>query len=116
MAFSTRVAPAVLKAIRNPVICANVARKARRGKFSRDIFLPFNIDIGGWPFDCLYQYDTFPNARDGMDGGDDDQWLLLVIYRLRKGSSITFHFFSFYIYSGNINLEIYKNEKIVNRR
>ena len=61
------------------------------------------------------EYDTFPNARDGMDGGDDDQWLLLVIYRLRKGSSITFHFFSFYIYSGNINLEIYKNEKIVNR-
>ena len=47
MAFSTRVAPAVLKAIRNPVICANVARKARRGKFSRDIFLPVNIDIGG---------------------------------------------------------------------
>ena len=62
------------------------------------------------------EYDTFPNVRDGMDGGDDDQWLLLVIYRLRKGSSITFHFFSFYIYSGNINLEIYKNEKIVNRR
>ena len=61
------------------------------------------------------EYDTFPNAPDGMDGGDDDQWLLLVIYQLRKGSSITFHFFSFYIYSGNINLEIYKNEKIVNR-
>ena len=45
MAFSTRVLPAVLKTIRNPVICANVARKARRGKFSKDIFLPFNIDV-----------------------------------------------------------------------
>ena len=66
MAFSTRVAPAVLKAIRNPVICANVARKARRGKFSRDIFLPFNIDIGGWPFDCLYQWNTTRFPMHGM--------------------------------------------------
>ena len=68
MAFSARVAPAVLKAIRNPVICANVARKARRGKFSRDIFLPFNNDIVGRPFDCLYQWNTRRFPMFGMAG------------------------------------------------
>ena len=77
MAFSTRVAPAVLKAIRNPVICANVARKARRGKLSKDIFLPFNIDsynlrMTFW----LYQWNTRRFQR--MHGYGRRWWLLVT--------------------------------------
>ena len=58
------------------------------------------------------EYETFPNVRDGwdgMDGEDDDcYWSFIDYERVPPLHSI-------FIHSGNINLKIYKNEKIVNR-